>query len=773
METYSTPSLPGHLHETYRRYKEDTDTIATWLVQTVQLRRGRQTLAGECGKEISLSVASFVHLAREIATFHDPPVSVPQQFVETTQRVVKAREKCTKWFQGAVSTDDSRRSDTSHLHFTDALRHMLAILTLDSLPTQVVPAARNAMSQKLPRCPHPPRQIRHDNLFEALTEAKDTANADAGETSIVAATKRNGPDVSRARVRASPSSDEKLFKYFCLLDDLSSIRKFILGQWRQYKKGQQALISASLLSIHALRIVKQLESAFFTSGRHGEGFQSTFVDFFYRSACEQRGQTFSCEWGPEYDHRALFVPAMSDVADLLMLPSWYLLEKNLDISRRRLECGSADADVSAVPVTVKRAWVEEGGCARDQFVQDGVIIDELFQSTSSMLSLEEMWYEHFVCDLVDLLNRPRQAPPLSLVFATRLFVDVQRTLRDEGLVQGVTQLITTVRDSKRWCERNLASHIDFTNLGAAHERLREARVFSLAIEELLRQQDFKRVLARWPVWCGLFSFMVRMKVHHAGQAASYASYLTVTAAHVYNMLQQEKVLQTRWHDMDFFIRAHTVESVFAGDLPRSRCQYIVRWKIVHGVSLVRAARRKSVPKLGRTMTFVEHQIPILKELFELMRHHDQSEKLELMLVLLRSCKAGTTIPRDIALLRKAGRRLGRLSGEDMLIGLERVLRDELPQMYFDPFGLCRSCWALNHAVGIEMGIDTSQEAALFMAINPTSSQLQNIGRVFEEHLVGHIGASGVAAVQREIPGFDVPPIDWGFRTESHERLTSH
>ena len=389
----------------------------------------------------------------------------------------------------------------------------------------------------------------------------------------------------------------------------------------------------------------------------------------------------------------LLNPAMADVSDLVMLRSWYCLEENLDMTGGKLARGGAETDPSNVPVTVKRDWVEEGSDARDLFLQDRVIVDELFQIISSFVSLDEIWVDHFIHDLVDRLYRPRLTS-LSLVFATRLIVDVQRTLQDIGLVQGITQVISTVRGAERWCECNLANRTERVSLHAAQKPLSETLAFTLSVKQSLQAKAFKSVLARWPTWCGLISFVTRMRTHHAGEVALNASYLTMSAAHVYNMLQQEKVLRTRWHDMEFLIQAHTPEFVFAGDFPRSRSQYVARWKIVHGLSITGYGRRESVPRFGRTSALVDRQIPILKELFSLVGRHeqDQIEKLELMLLFWRNRhRAGTTVPRDIAQLRKAGKRLERISSLEMLVVLEAILRGELPQMFFDPFGLCRSC----------------------------------------------------------------------------------
>src|SRR6202000_734487 len=165
-----------------------------------------------------------------------------------------------------------------------------------------------------------------------------------------------------------------------------------------------------------------------------------------------------------------------------------------------------DTDLWDIPVTVKRDWVEDKNNNRDRFIQDGVIVEELFKSMSNFTRFEVFWVDHFLHDLVDLLKRPRPTP-LCAVVAIRLFVDIQRTLPDAGLVQGFSQMIRTVQTPDRWCECNLTSHTDRVSLRDAQEPLSDGLAFAAFAKELLDLEGFRRVLARWPVWCGLFVFV--------------------------------------------------------------------------------------------------------------------------------------------------------------------------------------------------------------------------------------------------------------------------
>ena len=93
------------------------------------------------------------------------------------------------------------------------------------------------------------------------------------------------------------------------------------------------------------------------------------------------------------------------------------------------------------------------------------------------------------------------------------------------------------------------------------------------------------LLKRSPVFCGLLSAHLQLKVQQAGIAFVNAWPAARFLCHLYNALQKEQLLKCSWPDLDMLISLHNRSSgdnrnqVFFGDPPTSRMEYLRKWRL--------------------------------------------------------------------------------------------------------------------------------------------------------------------------------------------------
>ncbi|PYH71004.1 uncharacterized protein BO88DRAFT_423807 [Aspergillus vadensis CBS 113365] len=97
--------LPGFLQSSYVRYKADTDTFATWLLET----------ANKCGYQPTLSatIATTNKIASSSLTVLKPVLTI-------ANRAIHLRETVTSWFLGRGDIANNKR----HAHFITALEQI-------------------------------------------------------------------------------------------------------------------------------------------------------------------------------------------------------------------------------------------------------------------------------------------------------------------------------------------------------------------------------------------------------------------------------------------------------------------------------------------------------------------------------------------------------------------------------------------------------------------------------------------------------------------------
>ena len=311
--------LPSLLTDTYRRYKQDTNDIATWLattagrfgfsmdlltsnetskVQKSQRLKGKaRNKAKKAAKgntvspseppsitlpKYTIGVKDFVTLAEYLAPKAD--VRVPARLWASMERAIRLRRTHNDYHALQQANDTKPGNDEGHYYFLGILEKVRDVL---KPRYQAGPVQRQ---DSLTTVPDPDKEIEHrlDNMFAALTVEEPS------EEFV------NTPDATLAVEEVEPASalyevepfDDPLELYLgtaAILQDYSKIRSTIRNIWHAYSQGYTSLVSAAVTTNVAIQMGQQLEERFLKD--HPSQSDTVKVrGTFYAAHCLMEGQ---------------------------------------------------------------------------------------------------------------------------------------------------------------------------------------------------------------------------------------------------------------------------------------------------------------------------------------------------------------------------------------------------------------------------------------------------------------------------------------------------
>ncbi|KAE9381957.1 hypothetical protein N431DRAFT_491236 [Stipitochalara longipes BDJ] len=297
--------LPEFLSDSYSRYKEDTNVFATWLTNTASLCGYKSSarlqpvasssaattpastrLKGNARKEARanepsksppvalqanrhiLATSEIIVQAALIAGSKKPMVKVPLVIQGVLRRAIRARKRCTLWFQQTTSNGNKQEyeaSNSSHEHFIDVLEETLKILEpcFDKSKPIASSAERTEPLDGLQA--HDPISSLN-NRFEKLAvedtpdESLDISVSEIAASTAVAAKSLQNKVLDIYELERS-MEEELQFRVFCFFEDLHRVEDFLKETWQQFADGQIDLVSASLVTNVTLTLVRESEEA--------------------------------------------------------------------------------------------------------------------------------------------------------------------------------------------------------------------------------------------------------------------------------------------------------------------------------------------------------------------------------------------------------------------------------------------------------------------------------------------------------------------------------
>lgn len=475
--------LPSVLQSSYKTYKEDTNTIATWLatkakqcgysadlldrdglLNSSKATQAPKRLKGKArkkaqdaskGKQSSsetsakasdvepptytIKVKEFISLADFIVGFAKPLVEVPTALIKVLDRAIKLRKE----FGSAVG--ESGKSDGGHAHFLGILEKTRELLKPRS-PAESVddrPAKPNADDE----AGGAKEQDEIANIFASLDiEEPSQEFLDAPDV-------KPAPRVPKERqpkyeVEALQTREEEYLAAHCLLTDVRNIRHFLCALWKNYQDGMD-LCAVSVTVNTAIDFVRTLEQDMVRRFPTKTEYES-ITSIFYIAQCLHRGQDPTHKQQPG----DLFNLAVYDIAEDTMLPTYSILASLQDV----IQDGSVPQYKPGFLGFRDRRTHWHDKSPRDQIHDDRLLMMEAFPD----LVLMSMITSRMPLAEDELMRGMRQmAPgkdiPLWLVFAVQCFLDAQHELKSD-ISKGHDQLQNHAKSIRLSIDQNLKFH---------------------------------------------------------------------------------------------------------------------------------------------------------------------------------------------------------------------------------------------------------------------------------------------------------------------------
>ncbi|KAL8915636.1 MAG: hypothetical protein Q9172_006818 [Xanthocarpia lactea] len=737
--------LPDFLQSTFKTYKEDTNTVASWLAvkarqcgypadlltNSYQLKRTARKEAKEgknslTGLTYVIQVKDFISLAEFIAGFTKPVVQVPHALVKALNRAIELRSLHNDWSRTQQS---SFESDDAHSYFLGILERTREVLrprmpVVDDSISGTFASLSLAAGRPNTQSAEPA-----GNIFDHLKLEEPTqAFLDAPE--VVQANHARPSNEPRYEAEVVQSPEEKYLAAHCLFQDIRNIRSFLRALWANYRDHQVDLVAASITTNTAVDLVRGLESDFTQQYPDMAGYEE-ISRLFYAVQCVHRGHH------PNYKERAddHFNFKMYDIAEESMLPTYIILSSLQDV-------------ISPVHALVykpghfgnrdkRTTWAQKP--AREKFQDDKLVLLEgfpdlhLLATTSKQKPLAE---DDFLRGIRDM--EPDRDIPLWLVFAAQCFLDTQHVLEHE-LDRGYADLKRTATTIKTTIEENLDFHTSLrvTNWPKENDLVMKEMISVIdqwVLKDLLaerarklrknlgvEQQERFRLLRQYPLLCGLFIFALKSRFQEMGITFVNAWGSVMYTAHLYNAVRQEKLLKTAWKDMEFVIMMQSPEILFIGNVPSNLEEYFKRFLLSMGYSatafasnrrtnigaMASARGPRSLKELGHVdkifgdrycnnaaaVAFTWKSIQALVDAKIEIDSEDEDEAQEGASSEAKQTASGT-------LVRRSSHRGTSIPTLGFLEDLANALHAEQVEMSIDYLLLHRTCWQLLRQVNI-------------------------------------------------------------------------
>lgn len=272
---------PENLYDTYRESKAGTTKFLTWLVdeaataghhlaskalfqqaKTPRLKGKERILQKKAAarptvERYALVTDEILPLARKLAK-HKTSVQIPQGILHLIRKVIKARQRCTTWYEKQSTKNDGlRQSNETHAYFTNVLVGTLEVLK-SKQNKDAVPSERGNCDEKKP-------DNHHINIFDYLgsEETELQVDKDNAQGNGAKPPKTPTPGKGSNRKVYEPEVFENVgFAVFCMLEDLERLRLFMRRSWEKYHVKEISIMNVSVCTNTALEFARQIDTDF-------------------------------------------------------------------------------------------------------------------------------------------------------------------------------------------------------------------------------------------------------------------------------------------------------------------------------------------------------------------------------------------------------------------------------------------------------------------------------------------------------------------------------
>ncbi|KAF3030452.1 hypothetical protein E8E15_004294 [Penicillium rubens] len=585
--------LPKFLQSSYTRYKDDTNSFATWLLQA----------AGKCGYQPPglTSTASTLNKVQYTTTIKDlqlladvvakSALTVPKPVLIIAKRAIKLRKHVTSWFLGQGDTENNKK----HAHFISALEKVCETLewkvkkpsnpdTENPSPTSEAGDGNADLDMFL-------------NKFAVLTveEPQEPQEPQEGQ--------RKSPESKQVVKVELVENDEDeetdsyfsliFFKTYCLFQDLRNMRAFISHTWSEYRDKKIDLMNAAVVTDSALQLARDLVQEVVDDWSTSVPSPvDNLQKLVFNIACMTRSidLTPSTEIGLPYNKH------MSDVAEWCYLPTWIILESFTHVLQndhlpvyKKGYFGTYDAKANRERMPVGQ-----------KFNEDKIILLQLLPEFCMIdtFGIHMLTPDAITTGLLDFCKTKKVTP--WLCFASQVLLDVHHIMRHSTLGAFEDLRMSGLRIQK--------TIDDYLKVSKSHPQPKfwpkegdeEIKSIRFAVDSWIMNDPFSELrrhsmpgknapenhvlFSQHAILCGLSLFHLNTRMQHVGQQLVTQWYDVQQLAFLYNLAKIESHKNLSWPDMETFIKIHGDSHIFVGSRPKNATESLNRLELATGIS---------------------------------------------------------------------------------------------------------------------------------------------------------------------------------------------
>ncbi|TPX17773.1 uncharacterized protein E0L32_002874 [Thyridium curvatum] len=622
--------LPGPLVSVYQQYKQDTDSVASWLASTAKAcgfpadllksgtwdtpRAASGRVKGKARKEAkeaaaaggskaaasknvpkyTVAIADFIPLAEFVAASKKPQAAVPEAFSATINRVIEVRSGFGDRLAEEGSTPDENQR-LKHDYFVGVLEKVRDVLRSSMTVSAAAVAAAASASAGGGAGDDLANKFSGLAVYEpsqAFLDAPDIprpAPLPEDKTVYVAEQQTTFADA--------------LFACTAMMNDLERIRSTIKWIWKNQKDGFFDLAAAAVATNTAIDLARSVsEDVVPLFKDHGGAWG--ILNKFFVMICVRKGYDMDkifTDGTDNFNYDAYEIADQTFVHAYRMLLSFLdaLLPTDLPLIKEGI-FGKYDPKADRSKMTGKEKGKE-----------DQILLMEFFTELVTVIrAVPDFPIEDEFLRGMREMDKTRSVP-FYLVFAAQTYLDIHHILRDD-----INQSFQAVIQETSTMDNNLGLHLQFhqnlkvdtwnvandmvlTQLQQRIKWVGRDPVYQAKVKVLKRRnwdvpESMKphRILVYSPVISGLMLFRFRAEMYEIGITVANAWGSIQYTNHLYNALRQEKLLTTSWPDMEIVTSILGESNFFVGGAPDNIADYLRRFCLQMGVTVAAFTNRK-------------------------------------------------------------------------------------------------------------------------------------------------------------------------------------
>ncbi|CZR63378.1 uncharacterized protein PAC_13275 [Phialocephala subalpina] len=596
--------IPDFVLDSYKRYKLQTQKVVTWLGQTGTCSRSNPQPQPETQPSTknskktpaetteTIPVQDFVPLAQSIVDT-DPAITIPRNILHSLRSVIGKRKKCAEFYAQIEGDTTHQRENEKHAYFVGVLEKVFDILIA------------KAASQSSKSATSEATVAAFANSFSSLTIEDTFSDNDEANVPSDPAQARHAP---KAQYEIEYSRREWLFEVYCLYTDFNQVREYIQDMWLDYKAHKIDLMNVSIVTDTAFDLLERAEMEFRKSvapREFGFDYHATAWPMFdclelYPNGLEDVGMNFvpikinkSVKFaGASLDLKKSSAPesVQEDFRLLIEMIPW-----------QEFICGYKQ--VNPVQDKLCKGIYEaiKDSIEEDRINFDNIDLDDIdIEDVDSDIDSDNI---DFNIDSLRIGSKPRKPPPIWLVYATQIFVDIHHILQDD-----CKRAFEHLRNVSIRALTNARAFVEYTgadfNDAFAHGKRTPQEVIQYignwVMEDIISSSRNKYAdclelestshtpphyyYENHPLLCGLMVANITLSMQDIGIQLSDHWGCITAMAHLYNAAQNSHYLEHSWPDMEALIRIHGEANFFVGNRPVGAENYFIGYQLAKGVS---------------------------------------------------------------------------------------------------------------------------------------------------------------------------------------------